>query len=80
MGEANPFLPNRGSQTQAVWLTLLAHRRLDFPASCEVCFPACEKSRSWRSFLRDCFHGVGAEPGDSHPQGKAKPHGQTFAL
>ena len=30
---------------------------------------------SWRSFLRGCFHGAGADPGDPHAQGKGKPHG-----
>ena len=27
-----------------------------------------------------CFHGAGAEPGDPKAQGKARPHGQAFAL
>ena len=29
----------------------------------------------WPSFLRGCFHGAGADPGDPHAQGKGKPHG-----
>ena len=32
--------------------------------------PAWGKSGSGRSFLRGCFHGAGAEPGDPNAQGK----------
>ena len=39
LGEANPFFPNRGFQTQASWLPLLARRRLACSASCELRFP-----------------------------------------
>ena len=63
-GEANPFLANRGFQTQAGWLPLLAWRRLAFPASYDPWFPAWGKSRSWRSLLRGCFHGAGVMPRD----------------
>ena len=38
-GEANPFLPNTGFQTQAGWLPLLALRRLACSAFCELHFP-----------------------------------------
>ena len=31
----------------------------------------------WRRLL---IHGAGAEPGDPKAQGKARPHGQAFAL
>ena len=69
-GEANPFLANRGLQTQASWLPLLARRRLACPASCELRFPAWGISSSLRSFLRGCFHGAGAGPGDANAWGK----------
>ena len=69
-GDANPFLANRGLQTQAGWLPLLARRRLACPASYELHIPAWGLSGSWRSFLIGCFHGAGAEPGDPKAQGK----------
>ena len=70
LGEANPFLANRGLQTQAGWLPLLARRRLSCPASYELHIPAWGIYGSWRSFLIGCFHGAGAEPGDPNAQGK----------
>ena len=69
-GEANPFLAKRGLQTQAGWLPLLARRRLACPAACELHIPAWGISGSWRSLLRGCFQGAGAEPGDPNAQGK----------
>ena len=53
LGEANPFLPNRGFQTQASWLPLLARRRLACSASCELCFPPVGKV-----VLGDLFSGA----------------------
>ena len=78
--EANMFLPNKGLQTYAGLLPLLPRKRLLFPRTCELRFPAWGKSGAWRSFLRGCFHGAGAEPRDRHAQGKAKPHAQVFDL
>ena len=51
-GEANPFLPNRGFQTQAGWLPVLARRWLACPTCCELRFPAWGKA-----VLGDLFSG-----------------------
>ena len=53
-GEANPFLPNTGFQTQAGWLPLLALRRLACSAFCELHFPPGGK-RFLEIFLPDLF-------------------------
>ena len=52
-GEANPFLPNRGFQTQAGWLPVLARRWLACPTCCELRFPAWGKA-----VLGDLFSGA----------------------
>ena len=55
LGEANPFLPNRGFQTQADWVPLLAHRRLAFCTSCEVHFQGWGKTWFLEIFSQGLF-------------------------
>ena len=54
-GEANPFFADRGFQTQAGWLPLLARRRLAFPASYDLWLPAWGKSRFLEIFAQGLF-------------------------
>ena len=45
-------------------------RRLACLTSCEQRFPAWAESSSWRSFLRGCFPGVGADLRDPTHRGR----------
>ena len=49
---------------------LFPFRRLACLTSCEQRFPAWAESSSWRSFLRGCFPGVGADLGDPTHRGR----------